>query len=41
VFVNRQLLRPTEFSVNGNVLTFNVDLIASDDEIEITGIVCQ
>ena len=37
VFLNRQLLRPTEYTVNGSngtVITFSSDVIATDDEIE-------
>jgi hypothetical protein len=36
VFLNRQLLRPTEYTVNGSngTVTFSSDVIATDDEIE-------
>ena len=36
VFLNRQLLRPTEYTVNGSngTVTFSADVIATDDEIE-------
>ena len=36
VFLNRQLLRPTEYTVNSSngTITFSADVIATDDEIE-------
>ena len=36
VFLNRQLLRPTEYTVNSSngTVTFSADVIATDDEIE-------
>ena len=36
VFLNRQLLRPTEYTVNGSngTVTFSADVITTDDEIE-------
>ena len=36
VYLNRQLLRPTEYTVNGSngTITFTSDVLATDDEIE-------
>jgi len=36
VYLNRQLLRPTEYTVNtsNGTLTFDADLLAENDEIE-------
>ena len=36
VFLNRQLLRPTEYTVNSSngTLTFSNDVLAADDEVE-------
>ena len=36
VFLNRQLLRPTEYTVNSSngTLTFSNDVLATDDEVE-------
>jgi hypothetical protein len=38
VYVNRMLLRPTEFSVSGSTVTFVAGLLTTDDEIEVTGL---
>jgi hypothetical protein len=38
VYLNRQLLRPTEFSVSGSTVTIVAGLLATDDEIEVTGL---
>ena len=38
VYLNRFLLRPTEFSVSGSVVTVVAGLLATDDEIEVTGL---
>ena len=38
VLVNRLVLRPTEYSVSGNVVTIaSGSIIAEDDEMEVTG----
>ena len=37
VFLNRTLLRPTEFSVAGTTVTISVGVLAQDDELEVTG----
>ena len=37
VFLNRTLLRPTEFSVAGTTVTIAVGVLAQDDELEVTG----
>ena len=37
VYLNRLLLRPTEFSVSGTTLTIAVGVLAQDDELEVTG----
>jgi hypothetical protein len=36
VYINRQLLRPTEYTINSSngTITFSSDVIATDDEIE-------
>ena len=36
VFLNRQLLRPTEYTVNSSngTITFSTDVLATDDEVE-------
>ena len=36
VFLNRQLLRPTEYTLNSSngTLTFSNDVLAADDELE-------
>ena len=38
VYLNRTLLRPTEFSVSGSVVTIVAGILATDDEIEVTGL---
>ena len=39
VYLNRQLLRPTaEYTVSGSTVTFVAGLLATDDEIEVTGL---
>lgn len=38
VFLNRTMLRPTEYSVSGTTLTISIGVLATDDEIEVTGI---
>ena len=38
VYLNRTLLRPTEFSVSGSVVTVVAGILATDDEIEVTGL---
>jgi hypothetical protein len=38
VFLNRMLLRPTEFTVSGSTLTVAAGLLATDDEIEVSGL---
>ena len=37
VFLNRTLLRPTEFSVSGTTVTISIGVLAQDDELEVTG----
>ena len=37
IFLNRTLLRPTEFSVSGTTLTVAVGILAQNDELEVTG----
>ena len=37
VYLNRLLLRPTEFSVSGTTLTIAVGILAQNDELEVTG----
>ena len=37
VYLNRLLLRPTEFSVSGTTVTIAVGVLAQDDELEVTG----
>ena len=37
VYLNRMLLRPSEFSVSGSTLTINSGVLATDDELEVTG----
>jgi hypothetical protein len=37
IFLNRQLLRPDEFSVSGTDVTFNIGLLDENDEIEVSG----
>jgi hypothetical protein len=38
VYVNRMLLRPTEFTVSGSTLTIAAGILGTDDEIEVTGL---
>ena len=38
VYLNRTLLRPTEFSVSGSTVTVVAGILATDDEIEVTGL---
>lgn len=38
VYLNRQLLRPTEFSVSGSTVTVVAGVLAADDEIEVSGL---
>jgi hypothetical protein len=38
VYVNRMLLRPTEFTVSGSTLTIAAGVLGTDDEIEVTGL---
>ncbi len=38
VYVNRTLLRPTEFSVSGSTVTVVAGVLSTDDEIEVTGL---
>ena len=38
VYLNRMLLRPTEYSVSGSTVTISVGVLASDDEIEVSGL---
>jgi hypothetical protein len=38
VFLNRMLLRPTEFSVSGSTLTVAIGMLATGDEIEVSGL---
>ena len=38
VFLNRMLLRPTEFSVSGSTLTIAAGILGTDDEIEVSGL---
>jgi hypothetical protein len=38
VYVNRMLLRPTEFSVSGSTVTVVAGVLSTDDEIEVTGL---
>ena len=37
IYLNRMLLRPSEFSVSGSTLTINSGVLATDDELEVTG----
>ncbi len=37
VFLNRTMLRASEYSVSGTTLTINTGLLALDDELEVTG----
>jgi hypothetical protein len=38
VYLNRMLLRPNEVSVSGSTLTIAVGILATDDEIEVSGL---
>jgi hypothetical protein len=38
VFLNRTLMRASEYSVSGTTLTVNTGVLATDDQIEVTGI---
>jgi hypothetical protein len=38
VYLNRMLLRPTEFTVSGSTLTIAAGMLSTDDEIEVTGL---
>ena len=38
VYLNRMLLRPTEFSVSGSTLTIAAGMLATDDEVEVSGL---
>ena len=38
VYLNRQLLRPDEYSVSGTTVTISVGVLASSDELEVTGL---
>ena len=38
VFLNRQLLRPTEATASGTTVTFAVGVLATDDEVEVIGL---
>ena len=38
VFLNRQLLRPTEATASGTTVTFAVGVLATDDEVEVLGL---
>jgi hypothetical protein len=38
VYLNRMLLRPTEYSVSGSTLTISVGILGTDDEIEVSGL---
>ena len=37
VYLNRMLVRPTEFSVSGTTVTFSANVLATGDEIEVSG----
>lgn len=37
-FLNRTLMRASEYSVSGTTLTVNSGVLATDDQIEVTGI---
>ena len=37
VLLNRQVLRPSEYSVSGTTLTIQTGVLATDDELEVTG----
>lgn len=38
VYLNRWLLRPAEYSVNGSTVTIAIGVLATDDEIEVSGL---
>jgi len=38
VYLNRNLLRPAEYSVSGTTVTIESGVIATDDELEVTGL---
>jgi len=38
IYLNRLLLRPSEYSVSGTTVTFNQALLATDDELEVVGL---
>jgi hypothetical protein len=38
VFLNRQLLRPTEYSVSGSTLTISTGVLEENDELEVSGL---
>jgi len=38
VFLNRMLLRPTEFSVSGSTLTIAAGMLSTADEVEVSGL---
>lgn len=38
VYLNRWLLRPAEYSVNGSTVTIAIGVLATDDEIEVAGL---
>jgi hypothetical protein len=38
VYLNRMLLRPTEFSISGSTVVVAVGVVATDDEIEVSGL---
>jgi hypothetical protein len=38
VFLNRMLLRPTEFSVSGSTLTISAGMLSTADEVEVSGV---
>ena len=38
VFLNRMLLRPSEFSVSGTTVTIATGILATDDELEVSGL---
>jgi hypothetical protein len=37
-YLNRQLLRPAEYSVSGTTVTIAIGVLATDDELEVTGL---
>lgn len=38
LYLNRQLLRPDEYSVSGTTATISIGILATDDELELTGL---